>query len=64
MKQALRNIANDLMGLFFPNLCVLCNQELLSDERHICTNCLTALPYTNFHNHTENTLEQKIKGRF
>ena len=60
-----KNITNDLIGLFFPNLCLLCNQELLTDEQHICSQCLISLPETNFHNHEENNaLEQKIKGRF
>lgn len=60
----LREWSKDLVGLFFPNLCLLCKQDLVSEEKHICTSCLVDLPQTNFHHHKENTLSQKLKGRF
>ncbi len=60
----LKTLAEDLAGLFFPNICVLCKNELLSAEQHLCTTCITTLPETNFHKQIENPLTSKMLGRF
>lgn len=55
--------SNDLAGLFFPKMCVLCQQQLFSNEQHICATCQNDLPQTNFKK-DYNALEQKMLGRF
>lgn len=55
--------AKDIFGLFFPDQCVLCKNELVSEEKQICSSCLFSLPLTNFQNQKENALTDKLKGR-
>lgn len=54
---------SDLTKLLFPNNCFLCKQDLIPGEKQICTACLACLPQTNFHEHADNALSQKLKGR-
>lgn len=59
----MRNIFHNFLNLFFPNLCVVCNERLSEWEQHICTECLLLLPKTNFHLQLDNRLEQFFAGR-
>ncbi|WP_165040954.1 ComF family protein [Dysgonomonas sp. ZJ709] len=60
----MRNIFRDFLTLFFPHLCVVCNCRLNESEEHICLNCLSLLPKTNYHNQPNNRLEDFFAGRF
>lgn len=42
-------ILNDLVHLFFPDLCLTCKTPLVKTEDQICLSCLYDLPYTHFH---------------
>ncbi|MFP4025363.1 MAG: ComF family protein [Thiohalospira sp.] len=53
----------DFFNLIFPDLCVVCNQHLISQEKLICTSCLYNLPKTNFHSDKENPVSQLFWGR-
>ncbi len=53
----------DFFNLIFPDLCVVCNQHLISQEKLICTSCLYNLPKTNFHSDIENPVSQLFWGR-
>ncbi len=44
----------DLWRLFFPNLCSTCKNELKSEERVICINCLSDIQLQTFHFENEN----------
>ena len=55
---------HDVSKLLFPNNCFSCGLNLVSNEQHICSSCLTNLPQTNFYKHKENALSEKLKGRF
>lgn len=57
------NIFTDFFNLFFPNLCVACNNTLVKGEQHICSHCLLALPKTNFYKTPNNTIEKIFWGR-
>lgn len=35
---------NDFLNLFYPPLCLLCQNSLVEGEQHICTLCLYSLP--------------------
>ena len=41
-------ILNDLLNLFYPRLCLLCQTPLVEGEEHICLHCSEHLPYTHF----------------
>lgn len=53
----------DFFNLFFPDLCVVCNNHLLNQEELICTKCLYQLPKTNFHKQVDNPVSQLFWGR-
>jgi ComF family protein len=55
---------NDLIALFFPELCAACGRNLYRNERVICTNCIYHLPLTNFHSDPENKMARQLWGRF
>ncbi len=54
---------NDFFNLFFPDLCVVCNTHLISQEDLICTRCLYNLPKTNYHKEVNNPVSQLFWGR-
>lgn len=52
-----------LMQLIYPNNCLLCEANLLNNEKCICTICEVKLPYTNYHLLKDNPIEKKLWGR-
>jgi ComF family protein len=59
-----KTIFNDLLNLFFPNLCVVCKNKLAEGEQFICLECLLQLPKAHNWNEKDNKLEQFFAGRF
>ena len=53
----------NLLNLFFPKVCLACNNHLLDNELQICTNCRHELPLTNFHEDKENAVHKTLYGR-
>jgi ComF family protein len=56
-------LIKDFFGLFFPNNCIACQQQLVKNEETVCTHCLFALPRTNFHLNPDNTVAKIFWGR-
>ena len=54
---------HDLINLFFPQSCVICEEILSKNEHLICTNCLHELPVTNYHLDNENPVKKVFYGR-
>ncbi|GAP71838.1 phosphoribosyl transferase [Candidatus Symbiothrix dinenymphae] len=42
---------NALLSLFYPSLCVGCDEVLMQNEVFFCLDCLLHLPKTNYHCH-------------
>lgn len=61
--QALIRASQDLLGLFFPNLCLCCQAALPNMDMHLCLSCQQALPYTTLHEAKENLFTQRFWGR-
>lgn len=57
------NILNDIKSLFFPKICLGCNDFLISGEKTICTTCRHVLPITNFHKIEDNPVKKVFYGR-
>ena len=57
------NILNDFLRLFYPKICGVCEEQLLINEKIICTVCRHDLPLTNFTKFDENSITQKFYGR-
>lgn len=53
----------DLVYLFFPDVCVLCNEILLEKEQQICIKCRFDLPLTEFTEQPNNLIEKAFYGR-
>lgn len=58
------SILNNLLELFFPRLCICCQDRLNSEEKHICISCLYNLPRTDHLVSDNNKLEDFFAGRF
>lgn len=56
-------ILNHFLELFYPKLCLVCEQKLISQEYFICLKCLLHLPRTNFHKMKDNPMEELFYGR-
>ncbi|HEY3389097.1 MAG TPA: ComF family protein, partial [Prolixibacteraceae bacterium] len=54
---------DDLISLFYPQLCAGCNTSLVKGEDVLCLNCLADLPRTNYHLYKENPVFQIFIGR-
>ncbi len=54
---------DDFVGLFFPRLCLACNQPITFDETFICLDCQTTLPETDFHLSKKNAFTERFDGR-
>lgn len=59
----MQTIWNDLLHLFFPNLCLTCRTPLIKTEKQICLGCLYDLPYTHFHTQPGNPVFHLFYGR-
>jgi ComF family protein len=56
-------ILTDFFTLFYPVLCGICEEQLVMNEKTICTLCRHDLPLTNFTNFTDNSVTQTFYGR-
>jgi ComF family protein len=41
-------IFNDILNIFFPNVCLSCDSVLTQHENTLCSRCLADLPLTNY----------------
>ena len=53
----------NFLSLFYPNLCLACDQHLPTQSSEICLQCQAELPQTNFHHEKENPIIEKFWGR-
>jgi ComF family protein len=54
---------DDFISLLFPRLCYGCGNHLLRNEELICTECYVVIPRTNYHEESDNPVEQLFWGR-
>ena len=57
------NPFSDFFNLLYPDLCVVCGENLFRNEQHICLSCLSSIPKTNYHLHPENPIEKRFWGK-
>lgn len=57
------NPITDFFNLMYPNLCLICGENLLKSEKCLCMKCLYEIPKTNFHHITDNPIEKKFWGK-
>ncbi|GHV43423.1 amidophosphoribosyltransferase [Bacteroidia bacterium] len=56
-------IFTEFLNLVFPNCCLVCGENLLTDEQFICTKCINDIPKTNFHLQKDNPAEKRFWGK-
>lgn len=56
-------IFKDVFAIFFPEVCLGCNEHLASHESIICLTCRHDLPLTNFSFEENNLIEKSFYGR-
>ena len=57
------SVFNDLLSLFFPQICAGCSSPLVKGEDILCLNCLADLPKNNFRDGKENPFALTFLGR-
>jgi ComF family protein len=57
------NPLRDFFNLLFPDLCVVCGENLLKNEQHVCLSCLHEIPKTNYHCLPDNPVEKRFWGK-
>ncbi len=53
----------DLISLIYPQVCVICPEDLYEGEKFICSECRYHLPRTGFHNLSDNPVAKNFWGR-
>lgn len=59
----MKKLLSNLIGLFYPNICLICNENLNKSEQQICLKCLREIPRTNFHLQKDNPVEKRFWGK-
>jgi ComF family protein len=59
----LTQVFDDVLGLFYPQLCITCGERLISQEKFLCMKCWFDLPISRFENEDENKVAQLFWGR-
>ena len=60
---SIKDIFNGFIDTLFPRICPVCNNVLLSHEKHICTKCRIDIPITRYHMQEFNAMEQLFAGK-
>ena len=58
----MRAYLQELLNLFYPRLCLLCDAALVQSEELLCTHCQAALPHTYLHEQRSEVLFRKIRS--
>lgn len=56
-------LLDELLDLFFPRLCPICQRAMNRDERELCIGCLHRLPRTGYHLDPLNPMAQLFLGK-
>ncbi len=56
-------MVKNLFNLFFPDLCLSCQDKLSDNEIDFCSGCRHEFPLTKFHFYRDNSINKIFKGR-
>ena len=56
-------LTDDLLSLFYPNICQACGRPLVRGEQAVCLICRVDLPETGYHQYLDNPVAKKFWGR-
>jgi len=63
MKSELNKLFGDFVSIFFPRECGCCGCVLKYQEKFICVACDFHLPYTTFHEYSDNDTARQLWGK-
>ncbi len=55
-------LISDLISLIYPDVCTICSNALVQNERVICLTCLYDIPLTNYVSATNNEMIAQLYG--
>lgn len=58
-----RRFFHHFIDLLYPNLCLICNESLMSTESQLCLSCFSKMPKTNYHLLQDNPVEKRFWGK-
>lgn len=58
-----KQVAGDIISLFYPRVCLACGNTLFRSEEILCFSCLYHLPKTNFHLEDDNPVARQFWGK-
>lgn len=58
-----KQVAADVLSLFYPRVCLACGNILFRKEEVLCMSCLYHLPKTNFHLEEDNPVARQFWGK-
>lgn len=58
----MKGYLEELLNLFYPRLCLLCDGALVKSEELLCTHCQVALPHTYLHEQRSEVLFRKLRS--
>jgi ComF family protein len=59
----LKNLIKTFVSLFYPELCVICGNPLVTGENYFCLECFLQLPKTNYHLNPDNQTTDRFAGK-
>lgn len=59
----LKQLAGDVISLFYPRVCLACGNILFRKEEVLCFSCIYHLPKTNFHFQEDNPVARQFWGK-
>ena len=59
----IKTLAANFVSLLYPDLCVVCREALVENEKYFCFSCFLKLPRTNYHLITENQATERLAGK-
>jgi len=57
------NFVSSIFSLFYPLLCLICENNLVQNEKVICSSCRHQIPETDFIENSNNLIEKALQGR-
>jgi len=59
----IKTLFANFISLFFPELCVICGEPLIENEKYFCLACFLKLPRTHYHLIPENQTIERFFGK-
>jgi len=59
----IKNLFANFISLLYPDLCVICGEPLIENERFFCLSCFLKLPRTHYHLTPENQTIERFAGK-